>query len=295
MRSASAKKDRVTSRSTPTTRTSLNTTDVSTAPLDLGSLVTRHQLIEIAGIDDTQFRSFVSAGIIPPAVVRDVHRTCLYPRAVAERIRDQLHVLPRAHVRQGKSQKLRQAPPKAAQNIVNATSLVPGDLPLELLPALLGSANGTKRKLPRYSGKLAADVFADLLAKKPLAHIVRDRAVHPEVLQCIIQEYQKLNHVGILTAFATEKICDCLNLRTFDEAVLLRFLDDDRCPSCHTQPKGLCVACSRKVLRDTIRPVAQQQDTGQQDTRGAPESDALERAERVSLGSGTEGATKPGS
>ena len=292
MRSASAKKDGVASRARSTTRTSVDAADVSTAPLDLGGLVTRHKLIEIAGIDDKQFRSFVSAGIIPPAVVRDVHRTALYPRAVAERIRDQLHLLPRAHGKKSKSQ----AQSKTVQNVVNAASLVPGDLPLELLPALLGSAGGAKRKLPHYSGRLAAAVFADLLDRKPLAHIVRDRAVRPDVLNCIMQEYQKLNGVGILTATATEKICDRLNLRTFDETVLLQFLDNDRCPSCHAQPKGLCVACSRKVLRDTIRaPMKPQPDeapcANNEGAEGALEGDANDQASRGSATNGTGGAT----
>ena len=288
MRSSSVKKDPPEAPQRRTTRKVLgrNASNRS-SPLDLEKLVTREQLMEIAGISDTQLRSFLRSGVVPPAMVRDIHGCGLYPRAVAEQIRDQLHLLTPVRGWESKVRK-----PKQQRRLTRTlaatepTNLVPGDLPLQLLPSLLAPTSPPKR--PYYSGKLAAAVFKDLLDRKPLAHIVRDRAVRPDVLNCIIQEYQKLNGVGILTATATEKICDRLNLRTFDEAVLLQFLDDDRCPSCHTQPKGLCVACSRKVLRDTIRTPMKPQNNG-----GASESDASEGASRPSATSGTEDETIP--
>lgn len=101
-----------------------------------------------------------------------------------------------------------------------------------------------------YTAEEASLVFAELEKGTPLAVIVRDKHVHPEVIEGISRIYAKLTGALFLSAASVEELNKLPFEGTFpltDEQGLMTMLRnaaaESACVSCLKQPKAICRRC----------------------------------------------------
>lgn len=110
-----------------------------------------------------------------------------------------------------------------------------------------------------YDGVQAASVFTLLARGKKLVEIVIELQIQPELLEVIVQKYQKLEGVVYLTKSSLDRIAQlcAVNFPLDSEDAIFDVVEtavkEQRCMRCTKRPGKLCVGCAR---RDASRSAA---------------------------------------